>query len=46
VKYSEDACFVGRVPDFNMSIMFSSLGYIRSKGEDSNTRFCAEWLVM
>ena len=38
VKYLEDAFFVGRVPAFNMSIMLYSLGYIRSKEEDSNIR--------
>ena len=46
VKYSEDAFFVGRVPDLNMSILLSSLGYIRSKEKDSYIRFCGEWLVM
>ena len=46
VKYSEDAFFVGRVPDFIMSIMLSSRRYIRSKEEDSNIRLCVSWWKM
>jgi len=46
VKYSEDAFFVGRVPDLNISMLLSSLSYIRSKEEDSNIRLCVSWWLM
>jgi hypothetical protein len=46
VKYSEDAFFVGRVPNLNMFMLLSSLSYIRSKEEDSNIRLCVSWWLM
>jgi len=46
VKYSEDAFFVGRVPDRNMSIMLSLLSYIGSKEDDSNIRLCVSWWLL